>query len=537
MADTDARTSLLTPDSPAASVGAQSIAHLFGRALGLVRGLLLAWLLPPSEYGLLGVALLALNVLLPVACLGLHEGIARYAPHHEGRRTFPLFLRRASVLVLVGAAACGAVLVAASPTIGPVFFSGPAEAEQGPSTPAAAAVVRWTALCLLSLAPYHAMLGLLRGLRMFRAGAVAELVAAILFTLFAVAAPLLGAADAEGVLASYALANALTLVGAVRPLLRAVTAARRPMDAAPQRTERLIPPSPPTASPSIVRTLLRYSVWIAGTAILWHGLAWYPTWHLLKITDASSVASLHAARTIAQLAQVAAVMLVAVVSAHVTRTWEDARREHALEMLGRMGRLTLIGLLCLTSALLLAHPLLMRLLPREVIVSADVFAPLLVFHVLIGVSGLLAIPLQLHERPRTIFVSFLVGTVVMLVVSAVWLGDPSRPGELDAALAQRRAAWCGMLGIIATCGVLGSMLARRGCAPGSRVALLALAQLAPLSGSWGTAGATVVVLLLAWRTDWLLSAGERLGLRDVLSRGGREAGSNQAAPKNLPPQG
>ena len=77
-----------------------TLAAIGQRGLGLVRGIALAALMPMDEYGLLGVAILVANLLMPACSAGLYDGVARYAPHHESTGTLPRFVARAGGLAL-----------------------------------------------------------------------------------------------------------------------------------------------------------------------------------------------------------------------------------------------------------------------------------------------------------------------------------------------------------------------------------------------------------------------------------------------------
>ena len=83
------------------SLGLFLPATFAARFLGLLRGIVLAWLLARSEFALLQISLLVINILNPLCSLGMNEAVARYVPHHENRGTLGAFLRRIVPLVLV----------------------------------------------------------------------------------------------------------------------------------------------------------------------------------------------------------------------------------------------------------------------------------------------------------------------------------------------------------------------------------------------------------------------------------------------------
>ena len=67
---------LFEADSVASSLRVSTLAAIGQRGLGLIRGIALAALMPMDEYGLLGVAILVANLLMPACSAGLYDGMA-----------------------------------------------------------------------------------------------------------------------------------------------------------------------------------------------------------------------------------------------------------------------------------------------------------------------------------------------------------------------------------------------------------------------------------------------------------------------------
>ena len=193
---------LFEPDSVAVSVSVNSAALILQRGLGLVRTIILAWLLAAEQFGLFGLALLVINVLLPLFNAGLHEGVLRYAPLHERSGTLRPFVARCGVLLAVFSAVSAVVLLLCGELLEPTLFE-TARALAAAGSDAAGTVettglLRASLACVVSLAGYQTLTGLLKGLRMFRAGSVAELSTALLFTLFAVTSAAAGIPHRQG---------------------------------------------------------------------------------------------------------------------------------------------------------------------------------------------------------------------------------------------------------------------------------------------------------------------------------------------------
>ena len=130
------------------------------------------------------------------------------------------------------------------------------------------AIMRASLVCVLALAAYHTLLGFLKGLRMFRALAAAELASAVAFTCLALGFAWYGHTSARALIITYAVACAAVVLVFAPGLLRRTTNTPRPESLEPGR---------PASS------LLSFSVWAAGTALLWHVLSYYPMWYLLKV--------------------------------------------------------------------------------------------------------------------------------------------------------------------------------------------------------------------------------------------------------------
>jgi O-antigen/teichoic acid export membrane protein len=501
--------SLYRADSIALSVGVNSIALFAQRALGLFRGVALVWLMPTAQFGLFGVSLLVANVLLPVCSAGLYEGIARYTPQHEALGSLRRFSLRAGVLVGVIAIATTGVMLLAVDVVGDVLFStarlAGAPAATSPPTGQSAALTRVALLCVLTLVPYHAVLGVLKGLRMFRALSAMELLAAVLFTAGTLGMAATGWNTARLLMLAYAGSNIVAVLLFLPGLYR-----HFPQGAKAE-------PAPSSATP-VVSTLLKYSVWAGGTAVLWHALSYYPTWHLLKVTDESTVGTFHAVRMLTQFVQIAAVMLIQVVAATTTRLWEHEGREPATRQLERLTKLALLALLAGATALVVAGPWMMRLLPGKVAMGAHAYEPLVLFFLLVGVIGLVTIRLNLIEKPRLVFAAWLFGCAVNLTLCCVLLGTPADSFAGEAIDALRLAAWSGVWGVTAALLVVLALVHRHHVALPARTLFLIAASALAVAGPVVAAAAFVLLVIVCLGTEVLLTREDREPLRRLVRR-------------------
>ncbi len=483
------------------SIGATAVASVVARLIGLARGVALAWLISPAQFGLFGVALLVVNVLLPVCSAGLYEGVARYAPRHESGHSLRRFVFRSFITVCVIAVAATAILGLFGVPVGSLLFSTArtlANSDIADATTAdVGALMRACLVCVLALAIYHTLLGLLKGWRMFRAVGVAELIVAGLFTVVAVVSAAGGLTTARALMLVYALACAACCLAFAPGLFRRVTRVVASSGESPRR---------PASS------LVAYSVWAAGTAVLWHGLAYYPMWYLLKVSGPETVGTFHAVRIITQLVQVGAVMLTGVVAANVNRLWEQQGRDVAAARLTLLTKACLIALLAGATFLSVCRPILMRVLPEAFHAGEAAYGPLVLFFLLVGIVGLVAVRLNLVEKPRWVCLAWSAGVAVNVVMSFVLLGgaDASVP---DPGEALQAAAWAGVAGVTTALLVCTLVVWREGLALDVRTVALIIAA-ASVGFGWIVAVAVLLVLLvLASTTTAIFPSHERAGKR------------------------
>lgn len=504
---------LFEPDSVTVSVGVNSAALVLQRALGLGRTIVLAWLLLAEQFGLFGLALLVVNVLLPLGSAGLYEGVLRYAPLHEGRGTLRPFLARCGVLLAGFAAVSAAILLVFADELEPILFQAArAVSAAGPEAAGSAettGLLRAALACVITLAGYQTLIGLLKGLRMFRAVSVAELSTASVFTVLAVALPLLGYPTAEALLWSYVLSNAAGLAFYLPGVLARLPAG---VGVAPERAGGAAPP------------VLRYSLWAAATALLWHALSYYPMWHLLRVTDQATVGYFHAVRSVTQLVQIVAAMLTAIVAAHVAALWEQQGRAQASARLNLFTNGSLILLFTGGTLLLVARPVVMRLFPATFAAGSAAYNLMLLSFMLVGAVGLLTVRLNLLEKPRLACLAWLGGLAVNVLAAFVLLGSVTAVGGAGAAdavageAALRSAAWASVAGVaVALALVVGLLAGVRYFPPKSTLLLLVLSL--TVGAGWPVAGPVCLVsLLLGGTTSVFFTLSERAELRAWATR-------------------
>lgn len=501
--------SIYRADSIGVSLGASSVAAAGSRLIGLARGVALAWLIPQAEFGLFGIALLVVNVLLPICSAGLYEGVTRYAPYHESAGTLRRFAVRSGCLVVGLAAVATAVLALLAGPVSSTLFSATAfaGADGSASTDAAGlhSLTRASLACVLSLAVYQTFLGLLKGLRMFRALSAVELTTACLFTLSALLGAFGGFVTARALIITYALSCVAAVMifspGLVVRLSKTTPSQGRGAQAGSARP---------------ASRLLTYSLWAAGTAILWHALSYYPMWYLLKVSDNETVGTFHAVRLITQFIHIAAMMLTAIVAANVTRLWEHNGRDIAVRRLNLLTRTSVLVFIFAATILALLRPLALRLFPAAFASGVEAYDPLVLFFLLVGVVGLVAVRFNLLEKPRLACLAWLVGVVVNILASYVLL-SPSQVAAVSSDIAAlQAAAWAGVIGVSATLAACIVLVSLKGL-PLDRPSLALIFATYALAAGWiGALFASMVLTALLVATKLLLSDAERTELRTTL---------------------
>lgn len=497
----------------------------------MVRNIVLTWLMIQSQFGLFHQGLLLQNLLMPLCALGLYEGLARYVPYHEAAGTLRRFVRQSWTVIVGLAVVIPGVLLLWSAPVGRVLFQAASwtAAQQHGDQYDTAALTRAMLLVVFTLVLYQSLIGTLKGLRMFRAVGLIELFTGGLFTVLAVIVTVCAFDDAASVMVTYAIANGCSIVIFAPGLWSAVQRRDRHDQAgaagasdapAADLAAPIIDPGAIGSPDRVVSmpAIVRFSAWAAGIAILGQALLSYPTWHLLKTTDAATVGAFHIVRLVAQLVQIAAVLLTAILAANVTRRWEARAKTEAVAELETLTRATLLALLAGACVLHVASPLVLRLVPGSFSEGMPAFGPVLLMYYLIGASTVLTIRFNLIEQPRWIFLAWLIGTAGAVSASFLLLGAPDHVRVQAGGHALVIAGWAGGLGAVtALLVLLGLLFAARLQPDAWSMLFCGLAFAMGLGRIGSVATLVVLVLLLAWKRG-PLSAADREVLKPLLIR-------------------
>lgn len=486
------------------------------RLINFLRVLLLTHWMLQQQFGLLNMVLLAINVLTPFCSLGLNEAITRYVPQYETRGSLRMFAWRSFVLLVVITGVAVAVICYFSRYLGDFFYgqvyADPRLREEfGRDAPELAQVSAGvTGLVIL----YFYLLAVFKGLRMFRAVAVIEMVHSVLFLGASLVAVYTQHRAAITMTAMYGISLAIPVAifgGLFARTLRGWKAQAAAPEVAPW-----------------AGMLLRFSVWTTLAGITWQILVYYPVWYLNKINGHVAVAVFSAPRQIGQFILIGAVAVVTVVMTTVTKTWESRGREAAQRQLSLAFRGSGLALLLMCAVAALGKNWIMRLFDDRYFPGADVL-PLHLLFFLIG-SYLAFLPIHFHliEKTRHLFWPWAVG-VAANVLYAFWLAGPGllitrdltiwKWGSLTLSpwfatgfsdpMGLGNAAWCGVFAI-ATALLLCVVLIHAECTRldrGTYVVIFSAGLLA--LNPWLLALGTLLVMFAAFRTELIFTDSER----------------------------
>lgn len=492
------------------------------RLTNLVRIILLTWTMTRQQFGLLNMILLVVNVLTPLCSFGLAEAVARYVPQHESRGTLRGLLRVSLVLTGIAAAFSVGVIVIFASRLGEFFFAqvsadAAIRAEFRADAPALASI---SAVVIALLVVYFYLLAILKGLRMFTALSLMEIVHGLGFLGLSIVAIAVGRLSALTLTVFYGASLMAPIVIFGGGL---VIAARRWQDQSEREVDRAVAPG-----------LVRFGFWAAWAGLIWQVLQYYPQWYLNRIHGNEAVAVFSPARQVAQFILTGAVAVVSVVMSAVTRTWETAGRDAALRQWSLGFRVCGFALLIGCGLVALARGWVMALFHDDYAAGADVLPLQLLFFLLGAHLAFLAAHFQLLEKSRHLFWPWAFGVAANLLL-AFWLNPPRLPGVQDAPFWQAlrpittslfltgfsdpaglgSASWCGVFAIGAALGMCLVLLRAervrldRGCR--LIIAFSVVLALRPALLSAGLA----LLALVALGTSLVFTADER---REVIAR-------------------
>jgi O-antigen/teichoic acid export membrane protein len=379
----------------------------------------------------------------------------------------------------------------------------------------AASLAKVSALVIGLLIAYFYLLAIFKGLRMFTALAMIELLSSVIFLGGCLGAKLGGHLSAFTMTAMYGLSLAIPIVFFGLGLARSIRGWQSQHQSLPRNTR-------------LWRMLLRFSIWTTLAGVTWQILVIYPAWFLNKVHGNEAVGIFSAVRQVGQFVLLGAVAVTTVVMGTVTSTWESRGREAAQRQLSLAFRGTGLGLLLVCAVGSSAKDLIIRMFSPQYASGADIL-PLQFLFFLIG-AYLAFLPIHFHliEKTRHMFWPWAFG-VAANVLYAMWLAgsrlDAMRELAVWEAVAPSTsaifvtgfsdpqglggAAWCGVFAI-ASALVLCIVLIRAECCPIDRGTYIVIASAVLLAAKpWILAVGVGVLVVVSLRTTLIFSADER----------------------------
>lgn len=497
-------TRLLHIGSVTESVGIYVTAKIAQKGIGLVRVLILAWLLAsvPVQYGLVGAATVVMGVGAVLVSLGGNHGLVRYASRFVARGQLRTLSRRSLLWLACGTLLTGAAAMACSGPIASHLLA----AREGASAVSYRSLLWLTWACIVNAvleANYNNLLGLLNGLRAYRLIAALELTFAVAFTASAAGA-LLVSRTVLAVLAAHAVCVGLMvlLAGlAARALIRRLEARGGSAEESEQR--------PGGSGAATAARLVRYG-WPLSAGVLVALAGQYASFYLVFHRFGEARAGVlwlfvQLSQPVVLIAQAA----WAVVLTHVVARWEQGRRDEAMLLVRVASKGMSLGLTTVAVAMYVTSPWWTRLLPGRFAEGGAVLGGMLMFFQMLANLAVVNVLARVHERP--IVPPILSGVALVVnVLLALWWMDSMGPAG---------AAWAAgaaMLGVGAILG--GGYLLISRARVGWATMVLLVSPVVLLLPRWVSAGLWAGVLLAAVGGVGFFSPRERAVLGGLYSR-------------------
>jgi len=425
-----------------AAVSVYLPAAVASRALGFLRAVVLTWLMPPGEYGVLGLLLLTVAWAAPVASLGLSESLARYVPAWQASG------RLASRLIqqLLWALSLTAGFAVVFAWLGPAVFPGGLGGGQRDLW-ALAGLALW---CQVA---YLLVIAVLKGMRLFGALAASELLGGAGFAALAISLAAAGYPTARVVAWTFAVSSLAAAAWAGTAIWRALRQGRQPTSS-PEPAA-----SPEDTGRAAASAAWRFGIWAAAAAVAWQWLHYWPLAYLQAVAGNDAAGHFAAARQLAQPVAVAGTAAVAVIAAHAARLWELGRRDEA-EALWEYWMIVAGGLLvALAVVLSMLRGVAVALLGPEYARAVEALPGLLWFFSLCSLIGFAAVHFALLERNWLMLPAWCAGLAAAVFASGLFVT------RAQSAEAVAGAAWVSAIGMLAATVALLALLIWTGWRP------------------------------------------------------------------------
>ena len=472
------------------------VSNVLQRGLGLARNLLFCWLMLDTELGVWSLIQTFVFLAAPLAVLGLPGSYARYIEHYRQRQQLGRFLRQTGFISALGGLALIAIFL-----LQPTFFSRWITGSEQSFLSMLA-----ICFCLLSIIVFNSVVEIAGGLRQIRLVSKMHFVNSLAFTSVGLIA-LWISPSWQALVVAFAAAHLVGAIPAVTLWKSSLANTAQSCEPATHLTN--IPSS------SMWGRLLRYalSIWLMNLLInLFDVLDRYMLLYWLETSVEHGQALLgqyHAARIFPLLLLSLGSMLSNMLLPYVTADWEAGDRQGAGKRVTDTLKISSLVLWIGSMAFMLPAPWIFDIgLQHRYELGLQVQPACL----LITIWGSLFLIAQNYllcaERGRTVVLICTAGLVINALLNA-WL-IPAQ--ELQGAVT---ATWLanGTLLIMVLYGMRSA-----GCQHDRTLYLTLFAPITLLCGTTISSFALATLLVLAARTDWIISQDDRDRIELLLTK-------------------
>ncbi len=483
-------------DSFAIGVLVMLIVSVLQRCVGLVRGLGFARFLTDVELGQWALASSFYVIAVPVAVLGLPGSFGKFVEVYRSRGRLACYFRRVIVASSIGLiVTCATIIVAQKPLSWLVL-----------GEPTSPAVMCWIAITLFFVASYSCVSELVAAFRQVQTVSHMQFTQSVTFAVVGLA--LVAACHSWWVLLpSFALAHAVGLLPGCWTLYRC----HRHEFGFHQTSDSAQESQPSTDS--IWMRILPYaaSLWTINLlSNLFEMGDRYMLLHLISPDQdvaQATVGQYHCARLLPNLLTSLALMLGGILLPYLSADWEQGNRQQIASRIRQMVQSVCIGFLALSVGAMLIAPLMFDVVFDGKYQLAESVLPLALMQATLVSLFLVSEPYMLcAEKGRQLAMLLVAALGLNLCLNAWWIASWGLSG---AVLATSTANFMALM-------MLFWYMNRAGCRLGWGTICLTIAPLSIAAGPIAATATLALVVAVAGRTDWILSAEDRLQIDRAL---------------------
>jgi O-antigen/teichoic acid export membrane protein len=411
------------------------------RLLGLIRVLVLAWMLEPEHMSLWGLGAMIFTVLGPLMTLGADSGTERYVSLFETRGRLELFYRRMRLGVLALVLLAGLALLMNAEGI-TAFVIAVGKGVSG---------VTWdeqVTICWLSLlnamlwALHLNVLSFLKGMRVYRVVSVVHILFSVLFTAMSVGV-LWFWPTATAALVTHAISLGISMIVALGFLHFGIVhtgghkrhGGDRRKEPRPGQVDRRAPKPEKKLPRNLFARLATFGlISVLGTA-LW-SVNSYISFYMVfshQELDKSNAGVFFVFMRLAYPVVLLAQAAWAVLFVHVAKRWEAGHRDQAISVLETAYKGIAVAIMTLAVIVYATAPYWVLILESRYHGGVELVGPLMMSFLSIAFMALMTMLARLNERPAVIAAAAVLSGVANVLLGNAWIGPHDVTGAAYAA--------------------------------------------------------------------------------------------------------